>query len=520
MKFTYSSGARPLDGYTIKRGIGHGGFGEVYYALSDAGKEVALKLVRSNLEVELRGMAQCLNLKHPNLVALYDIKTDAQGESWVIMEYVGGESLSNVLRRYPQGLPPDLVRQWFVPLARGCGNLHDNGIVHRDLKPGNIFLENGIVKVGDYGLCKFISGSQRSAQTQSVGTVHYMAPEISTGNYGKAVDIYAAGVILYEMLTGKVPFDGESAGEILMKHLTTPPDLSKVPAGYREIVGTALAKNPAHRYPSLGDMAKAVEQVATNGVPMVVPVEPLPPPQGAEVPFVLPAGVSGRARLVELSGALVLSAIAAALGAGMWIMAAAQIHAFNWDTPHIVASWYATFFLTLLASWVALVPAKFWEQRNGDQWLRRGSMLVLGLLVGVCGYWLNGWPMGPGTPALPPETSSLAPLLTSVDPVDDGFPVHLFRYMTYFGIALCAVRWWKLAERNRQRRFSFYPVLLVALASWLLYGIIWASVADTMGYEGLQAPIALTLAAVIVQVVSPWEAPAPKPVRRLRLRYA
>jgi serine/threonine protein kinase len=87
-KFIYSSGDRPLDGYIIKRGIGQGGFGEVYYAVSEAGKEVALKLVRGNEDVELRGMQQCINLKHPNLVSLYDIKTDAKGDSWVIMEYV------------------------------------------------------------------------------------------------------------------------------------------------------------------------------------------------------------------------------------------------------------------------------------------------------------------------------------------------------------------------------------------------------------------------------------------------
>src|SRR5436190_18758068 len=146
-------------------------------------------------------------------------------------------------------------------MARGVACLHSHGIVHRDLKPGNIFLENGTVKVGDYGLCKFISSSQHTAQTQSVGTVHYMAPEISTGNYNKQIDIYAAGVILYEMLTGHVPFEGESAGEILMKHLTAPPDLSKVPAVYVPIVSKALAKNPAHRFLTLGEMAKALEGV-------------------------------------------------------------------------------------------------------------------------------------------------------------------------------------------------------------------------------------------------------------------
>ena len=78
MKFTYSSGQQPLDGYTIKRGIGGGGFGEVYYGLSDGGKEVALKLIRSNVDIELRGMSQCLNFKHPNLVELYDLRTDAR----------------------------------------------------------------------------------------------------------------------------------------------------------------------------------------------------------------------------------------------------------------------------------------------------------------------------------------------------------------------------------------------------------------------------------------------------------
>src|SRR5262249_38049045 len=88
MKFSYSSGSRPLDGYTLKRGIGRGGFGEVYFAISDGGKEVALKLLRDNQEVELRGVAQCLNLKHPNLVALYDMRTDPRGDHWVIMEYV------------------------------------------------------------------------------------------------------------------------------------------------------------------------------------------------------------------------------------------------------------------------------------------------------------------------------------------------------------------------------------------------------------------------------------------------
>jgi len=175
MKFLYGSGARPLDGYTIKRGVGRGGFGEVYFAVSDGGKEVALKLIRGDGEVELRGIAHCLNLKHPNLVNLYDLRTDATGSSWVVMEYVAGESLHHVLARHPKGMPIELARQWFQSLAQAVGYLHDHGIVHRDLKPANIFVENALLKVGDYGLCKSISSSG-PAQTSSVGTVHYMAP--------------------------------------------------------------------------------------------------------------------------------------------------------------------------------------------------------------------------------------------------------------------------------------------------------------------------------------------------------
>src|SRR5215475_9665597 len=109
MKFTYRSGEQPLQGYTIRRGIGRGGFGEVYLAVSDGGKEVALKLLRDNSQIELRGVAQCLNLKHLNLVNLYDLRTDARGEHWVVMENVAGESLSVLLARHPKGVPIELA---------------------------------------------------------------------------------------------------------------------------------------------------------------------------------------------------------------------------------------------------------------------------------------------------------------------------------------------------------------------------------------------------------------------------
>src|SRR5437588_10778828 len=112
MKFMYASGEQPLQGYTIRRGLGRGGFGEVYLAVSDGGKEVALKLVQRHLDVELRGVGQCLNLKHPHLVVVFDILKAENDDAWIVMEYVAGESLDRVLARHPRGVPEQEALAW------------------------------------------------------------------------------------------------------------------------------------------------------------------------------------------------------------------------------------------------------------------------------------------------------------------------------------------------------------------------------------------------------------------------
>ncbi len=264
-RFTYPGGSRPLSGYTIKRAVGQGGFGEVYYATSDGGKEVALKLIRRNLDVELRGVSHCLNLKHPNLVDLFDVRRDDRDDAWVIMEFVRGKSLEDSIAAHPQGMPTPDVLRWFLAVASGVAYLHDQGIVHRDLKPANIFDDQGAIKIGDYGLSKFISSSRRSGQTESVGTVHYMAPEIANGRYGKEIDIYALGVMLYEMLTGNVPFEGESVGEVLMKHLTAEPNVQGLPTAFRPVVARALTKDPEKRFSTVAEMLTAM---AAGGLPV------------------------------------------------------------------------------------------------------------------------------------------------------------------------------------------------------------------------------------------------------------
>ncbi len=180
-------------------------------------------------------------------MTIFDLKTSDADDTFVVMEYVAGPSLASVLKQYPNGLPLPEVRHWLKGLVEGVAYLHDHGVVHRDLKPANLFMEEGIVKIGDYGLAKLITPSQGSEHSESIGTCHYMAPEIGSGKYNKPIDIYAMGVILYELLTGRVPFEGETVNEVLMKHLTARPDVSMLPQPYQTIVAKALAKDPNHR---------------------------------------------------------------------------------------------------------------------------------------------------------------------------------------------------------------------------------------------------------------------------------
>jgi hypothetical protein len=524
MKFTYSSGQRPLDGFTLKRGIGRGGFGEVYFAVSDGGKEVALKLVRGSGDsaIELRGVAHCLNLKHPNLVSLYDLRKDADGNPWVVMEYIAGEPLNIVLSRHPDGLPRELVREWFPGLARAVGYLHEHGIVHRDLKPGNVFLENGSVKVGDYGLSKSMSASQRSAQTMSVGTVHYMAPEISTGNYNKQIDVYAAGIILYEMLTGHVPFDGESAGEILMKHLTAPPDLTRLPAEYVPVVAKALAKNPTQRHGTMAEMIRAIESAegaaparpvaaaAAAGPPRPAMEAARPHPVALPVLMAIPA-VSPRSRMAELGGSMMLAVLFALMGSLVWSTATGRNRPDQVQT-HVELG--KIFFLTVAATWAVLVPAKLWTSKRGNPWARRVVMLVLGSLVGVLAYWLDGGTVHVLVPFLPTATAGeLADASPSTGRVISRLGGEA-GYLSYYALAFFVLRWWRMADRRRVARFSFAPLLAVA---------IWGLALTLVGPQKAlwdTSVVVLVMTAAVVQMVSPWDQPSPPAAKRVRLRYA
>ncbi len=593
-RYTFTSGSRPLDGYTIKRAIGRGGFGEVYYATSDAGKEVALKLITRNVEVERRGVAQCMNLKCQNLLSILDLRTNDSGETFVIMEYVSGPSLATVLAQHPNGMPEPEIRAWLKGIIEGVEYLHDHGVVHRDLKPANMFIEEGVVKIGDYGLAKMISPEKGSNHSESIGTCHYMAPEISTGRYSKAVDIYAIGVMLYEMITGRVPFEGESVGEVLMKHLTSRPDLTPIPAPYRAIVEKALAKDPnlrqkrtldllpsgdaprrdvrfigegknappvspapllspAPRTPKGPDddilrigeeepvfyigpntlppeqprrkggswfwlpgrdrrnLAAAPNPQGRNARPPVrravftpppPPQRPTPLPRPAKAPKPLPPAPTpppplavGRVRLAQATGSM----IAAAPLSGLLSVLIATMTGMDYlRRPQELAFLFA---VSLLGSW-GLIAGNLWaESKPIDGMSKRFGYLGWGLVVGLAAQILAEFTnLKLSTDHRAYEfTLQLGRSSTLV-----AIP-HLLGIVSFFGLSYFANGWWKMTERDRKRRFRFWPVIASGVIAAGL-GLFW---------PGLNPVVVWTvpLSAVVVQLVSPWSDQAARYVK-------
>jgi beta-lactam-binding protein with PASTA domain len=261
--------------YLIVRKLGSGGMANVYLAQDqELGRRVAIKILddrhaRDDQFVErFRREAQnAAGLSHPNIVSIYD-RGDSEGTYYIAMEHVEGRTLKELLVARgpsPLGIAIDYTRQILSALRFA----HRNGIVHRDIKPHNVIVDGeGRVKVMDFGIARAGAASQMTEAGSIIGTAQYLSPEQARGApVDQTSDLYSTGIVLYELLTGSVPFTGETPVEIAMKHLSqapVPPSVRRpeVPRDLDYVVLRALAKDPADRYHSAEEMDSDLERIA------------------------------------------------------------------------------------------------------------------------------------------------------------------------------------------------------------------------------------------------------------------
>ena len=260
--------------YVIKRKLGSGGMADVYLAEDqELGRNVALKLLNERhaadeqfVERFRREAQSAAGLNHPNIVSIFD-RGYAEGTYYIAMEYLEGRTLKELLvRNGPTPIPVSIeyARQILGALAFA----HRNGIVHRDIKPHNIVVgSDGRLKVTDFGIAR--SGASQMTEAGSiVGTAQYLSPEQARGaSVDPRSDLYSLGIVLYEMLTGHVPFTGDTPVEIAMKHLSLAPEppsalRPEVPHNLDAVVMRALAKDPDQRYASAEEMDAELARVA------------------------------------------------------------------------------------------------------------------------------------------------------------------------------------------------------------------------------------------------------------------
>ena len=260
-------GQKINDRYEIIRLIGEGGMANVYLALDTIlDRQVAVKVLRGDLAEDekfvrrfQREANSASKIIHPNIVEIYDVGED-QGEYYIVMEYIDGRDLKSLIKKR-KGLTISETIDIMLQLTSAVACAHDSYIIHRDIKPQNILImDDGKVKITDFGIAQAMN-SQEMTQTNSVmGSVHYIAPEQANGS-GTTVksDIYSLGILMYELLIGKVPFKGENAVEIALKQMKEPiPSVieqkENIPMSIENIIRRATAKNPKNRYDSVQEM--------------------------------------------------------------------------------------------------------------------------------------------------------------------------------------------------------------------------------------------------------------------------
>lgn len=291
-----------LDGrYRVDAVLGQGGMGVVYLASHvTLNKPMALKLLRGDLAKDgvvvkrfMQEAQACTAIGHPHIVDIHDYGKLPDGSAYFVMEYLDGEPLTTLIKR--GRLPVEEILPIAEQIASALSAAHQRGIVHRDLKPDNIYLvrrgdDDRFVKVLDFGVAKVGGSSSKLTKTGMVfGTPHYMSPEQAAGQSVDArADVYALGVIIFEMCTGQVPFDGDTFMGILSKHMfDEPPRPSEIDGAtgpLEPIILHALAKKPENRYATMDELLADLSTLRDGGV--------LPARVGPVVPPVLKDGMS------------------------------------------------------------------------------------------------------------------------------------------------------------------------------------------------------------------------------------
>ena len=267
-----------LDGrYEIHELIGQGGMAYVYRAYDRIeNRWVAIKILREELSDNSDFLRRFRNeskaiavLSHPNIVKVYDVSFGDRIQ-YIVMEYVDGITLKQYIEQ--QGEIKWREALYFtVQILQALQHAHERGIIHRDIKPQNIMLlEDGSIKVMDFGIARFTQAETQTMTDKAIGSVHYIAPEQARGGHiNDKADIYSVGVMLYEMLTGQLPFVADNAVSVAIMQMQaepTPPTRinPSIPKGLEEITMHAMEKNPAQRFPSAADMLEDVERFRRN----------------------------------------------------------------------------------------------------------------------------------------------------------------------------------------------------------------------------------------------------------------